>query len=136
MSEQGTNMETHVQIVGILSLVWGAIALFGGLMMSLFTGLAFFPMGGMGGMGSMGGFEAGIMGLMFTVMLVLAVLAIATGVGLLKHRSWARTLGFVVAALSLFSFPIGTAFGIYAFWVLTRPETERLLERGPAAARA
>lgn len=131
MTEQRNTMETHVQIVGILALVWGALAVAGGLLMSLFTGAALFPM-----MGSVGSLEAGMLSIMFLIMLLLAALAIATGVGLLKHHPWARTLGFVVAALSLFGFPVGTAFGIYAFWVLTRPETEDLLEDRRAAPSA
>ncbi len=131
MTEQPNTMETHVQIVGILALVWGALAAAGGLMMSLFTGAALFPM-----MGSVGSMEAGMLSIMFLVMLLLAALAIATGVGLLKHRPWARTLGFIVAALSLFGFPVGTAFGIYTFWVLTRPGTEDLLEDRRAAPSA
>src|SRR6516164_8741462 len=42
----------------------------------------------------------------------------AAGVGLLQHREWARTLAIIMAVLLLFHFPIGTAVGIYAFWVL------------------
>jgi len=53
--------------------------------------------------------------------------------GLYARRSWARILGFIVAALSLLNFPVGTILGGYTIWVLTRPETELLLEAGPEA---
>jgi hypothetical protein len=42
----------------------------------------------------------------------------AAGVGLIQHREWARTLAIVMSVFLLFHFPIGTAVGIYAFWVL------------------
>jgi hypothetical protein len=42
----------------------------------------------------------------------------AAGVGLLQYRDWARVLTIIMAVLLLFHFPIGTAVGIYAFWVL------------------
>ena len=42
----------------------------------------------------------------------------AAGVGLLQHREWARTLAIIMSVFLLFHFPIGTAVGIYAFWVL------------------
>lgn len=65
----------------------------------------------------------------FILLLVgsLAILALASGVGLLHHKGWARISTMVLAILNLFSFPFGTAFGVYGIWVLTRPEVKRLL---------
>jgi hypothetical protein len=48
----------------------------------------------------------------------------AAGVGLLQHREWARTLAIIMSVFLLFHFPIGTAVGIYAFWVLFSREGE------------
>lgn len=53
---------------------------------------------------------------------VLAVPGLIAGVGLLKRRSWARILALVIAVLSLFNFPIGTAVSIYAIWVLLQTD--------------
>jgi hypothetical protein len=58
-----------------------------------------------------------------------ALLYLITGWGLLKFRPWGRTLGIVVAAISLLKFPIGTAFGIYALVILFRKETEALFAK-------
>jgi hypothetical protein len=44
------------------------------------------------------------------------------GYGLLKRTPWARVLALVVAILSLINFPIGTAIGIYTFWVMLQEE--------------
>jgi hypothetical protein len=56
-----------------------------------------------------------------TVGLLLAILALpglAAGYGLLTRKSWARMLAIVVAILGLLNFPLGTAIGLYALWVL------------------
>jgi len=53
-----------------------------------------------------------------SLMALLAIPGIAAGYGLLKHRSWGRVLAIVIAVLGLVNFPIGTAIGIYALWVL------------------
>jgi hypothetical protein len=36
---------------------------------------------------------------------------------LLNEKSWAMTLLLVLGCFKLFSFPIGTAIGIYTIWV-------------------
>jgi hypothetical protein len=65
-------------------------------------------------------------GLIAFFTLVIAGLSLAVGIGLLERKHWARTLGLIFAALSLFHLPFGTALGLYAFWVLLKPETEAL----------
>lgn len=55
-------------------------------------------------------------------MLLFAVPGFLAGYGLLKQKSWARTLAFVLAVLNVFSFPIGTAVAVYTFWVLMQDE--------------
>ena len=55
------------------------------------------------------------------------ILALAGGLGLLKHRGWGRIVVLIVVALTIFGFPVGTVLGAYAIWVLTRPETRRIL---------
>jgi hypothetical protein len=44
------------------------------------------------------------------------------GLGLLKRESWARILALILAFLNLVNFPLGTALGIYAFFVLLQRE--------------
>ncbi|MBX2915644.1 MAG: hypothetical protein KF856_10285 [Cyclobacteriaceae bacterium] len=51
------------------------------------------------------------------VVLILAIPAIIAGAGLLNQKKWALTLALVLGCLKLFSFPIGTAIGIYTIWV-------------------
>lgn len=61
-------------------------------------------------------------GIGFVFFTVLAIPGLIAGVGLLKRQSWARILALVLAILGLVNFPIGTAVGIYALWVLLQTE--------------
>jgi hypothetical protein len=47
---------------------------------------------------------------------------VIAGIGLLRHREWARVLTLIMSAFMLIGFPFGTAIGIYAFWVLLSNE--------------
>lgn len=116
------DLDTHLDVLAILSLVLGALLAVGGLAMALM----------MGGMmaavtGSMGGLEAGMMGLAMLAVVASAGLLLAAGVGLRRRASWARTVGIAACALALFNVPVGTIFGIYGLWVLTRPGVEAAL---------
>lgn len=63
---------------------------------------------------------------------VLGVTSMAGGLGLLKHRPWGRIVVLIVAVLTILGFPVGTAMAAYAIWVLTRPETRRILSGADA----
>jgi hypothetical protein len=111
---------THVLIVGWFNIV--ASALF-----ALLACLGFFLFAGIGI--ASGDSEAmpilTIIGCVaFALFGIFAVPGIFAGWGLLTRRPWGRILGIVVAILDLFNIPIGTAFGIYALWVLSAPEAE------------
>jgi hypothetical protein len=43
--------------------------------------------------------------------------------GLYKRKEWARILTLVLSIVEIFSFPFGTAIGIYSIWALIQPET-------------
>ncbi|PYT24171.1 MAG: hypothetical protein DMG57_29615 [Acidobacteria bacterium] len=66
------------------------------------------------------------------MLMTLSLPGIVVGVGLLRFRPWARILGIVLSVLDLNDVPLGTAVGIYGFWVLLSPETERLFRAGPS----
>ena len=112
-------MESHVKILGVLCILVGG---FGGLASIVFFGLFPGPAAS-AAYGPVIGYLA--MGWML-LMLVLMIPAIALGVGLLNLRPWARSIGTIIAILELLNFPIGTALGIYALWVLMSPETDPL----------
>ena len=67
-----------------------------------------------------------VMGLMqYVPALVIIIFVLPTliaGVGLLTRQSWATLLALIIGCLKLFSFPIGTAIGIYAIWIFSEDQ--------------
>jgi len=57
------------------------------------------------------------------VFIVISVPGILAGMGLYKRREWARVLTLILSVIEIFSFPFGTAIGIYSIWALVQPET-------------
>jgi len=51
------------------------------------------------------------------VIIFLALPALVAGIGLLAKRKWAMILALIIGCLNIFSFPLGTALGIYTIWV-------------------
>ena len=61
-----------------------------------------------------------------SIIMLFALPGLLAGIGLLGLRPWARVVAIVISALHLFNIPIGTALGVYGFWVLLNPETEEI----------
>jgi hypothetical protein len=119
-------MAVHVKVIAIIEIVWGSLVGLAALIVLFLVTVA----SGITTAAGAPGFVAGIIasfGILIVLLLApLAVLALLGGFRLLHLRRSGRTLTYVVAALSLLNFPLGTAFGVYAFIILTRPETDRL----------
>ncbi len=64
----------------------------------------------------------------------MAAVSFLAGYGLLKRRSWGRVLAIVLAFISLFSVPFGTALGIYTLIILLPADAGREYEQMAAAA--
>ena len=132
-------MDTHVKILGILHIVFGALGLLAGLfVMAVFGGIA----GLVGAFGNGGDsiiaipILGGIGALVLIACLVLSLPGLIAGIGLMKYRSWARVLTIILSVLNLFNFPFGTALGVYGLWVLLSADTQRLFSGRSAAATA
>ena len=63
------------------------------------------------------------------VFIATGVIGLIAGWGLYERRSWARILALVLAFLSLFHPPFGTAIGIYTLWVLLPAASEAEYQR-------
>ena len=109
-------MDSHVKTLGLLCILVGAL---GGL-----AGITYF--GFFAGLTAYGPVIGYIVTGWMILLLALMLPCIALGVGLLKFRPWTRSLGAIIAILEFLNFPIGTAFGVYALWVLMSPEADRL----------
>ena len=122
-------MTTHVKVLGVLYIVFGALGVCAALFLGLSLGIA------SGVVGTTASAEDAVVALpiigiagtaLVVFLLAVSLPGLVTGIGLLKFRPWARIVGIVLAAINLISFPIGTALGIYGLWVLLNKETEAL----------
>ena len=55
-------------------------------------------------------------------MAVTAAVSVVGGIGLLQYQTWGRMMALIAASLIIAKIPIGTAIGVYAFWVLLSVE--------------
>ena len=113
-------MEIHKRILAILYIISGSLQILGMLFVSAFMSVIIpFVMD-----------EAGpdaqwvfvwivpfIRMLAIGIIIIFSIPSIIGGIGLLNNKSWSLTLLLVLGCFKLFSFPIGTAIGIYTIWV-------------------
>jgi len=126
-------MESHVKLLGILHVVLSSMGVLAAV-------IVLFVFGGLAGIVGMSDHSAdtglgvtvlsGIGGIISIVILVISLPGLIGGIGLLKLAPWSRVLMIVISVLDLVNIPVGLALGIYGLWVLTKPETQALLERG------
>jgi hypothetical protein len=117
-------MDKHVRILGWLYIGMSSLSI-------LFAILAFVGMTGLGLFASISGEDLMAFPIMMIIGFVaaciaglLAVPGLIGGMGLLNQKSWARPLVLILGLLNLFSFPIGTALGVYTCWVLISGESD------------
>ncbi len=119
------DMKGHIKAVGIINIVFGVLGL-------IVAGFLFLIIAGAGIIS--GDPEAMTITSIVAVALssliaVLSIPELIAGYGILKFKSWGRILGIIIAILNLLNIPIGTAFGIYALWVLLNEETEQIFKQ-------
>ena len=117
-------MEKHLTIIAVINLVFGIILLLLGLVLFLVV-----MGGGLISQGSAAIFITGIVGSVIAIFFtVISIPGIIGGLGLLKHKEWARILMLIIGILDLIAIPIGTIIGIYTIWVLMNDETIALFQ--------
>jgi hypothetical protein len=113
-------MENHKRILGILYIVSGVLQALAMLLISIFIS-AFIPF-------ALDQADADthwivewivpFVSILSVIIIVLfAIPSIVGGISLLNGKNWALTLLLVLGCFKLFSFPFGTALGIYTIWV-------------------
>ena len=55
---------------------------------------------------------------------------ILAGIGLLRHKEWARILTLVLSVIGIMNFPLGTAVGVYSIWALVQDEVVAIFKGG------
>jgi hypothetical protein len=126
-------MAQHVKILGILHIVFGAMGVFGAIIvLMIFGGIS--AIVGMSDRST--DLPAPILGLIggfvFILVLALSLPGLIIGIGLVQFRPWARMGGIILSAFDLLGFPFHTALGVYGLWVLLNRETEQMFGVPPA----
>jgi len=118
-------MEKHVTLVGALHIGYGAFQILGAL-------VAFMFIVGGGLLGGLISKEESVIGITFfigaTVALWVTLVSlpgIVGGIGVLKHKPWARYLVLVVSVLILLNVPLGTGIGAYSMWALAQDDSAK-----------
>lgn len=113
-----SRIEKHITLVAVLHIVYHALGFLIGLF--IFTLMAF-----VGGLVD-DPFAARLLwwvgSVAATFLIVLSVPGVIGGVWLLRRKEWARILTLIVGALGLVDIPLGTALGVYTFWVLMQDD--------------
>lgn len=129
-------MRTHIQIVGIVHVVYNLLAVIAGVvfiaiwvMASGAIGVGAASAGEVGSAGgvAIGGFLAAFGLLMGCVSLVPSLPGFLAGIACLKHRPWARIVLIVVSGLHIVTLvPTSVILGGYSLYVLLHPETRAI----------
>jgi hypothetical protein len=113
-------LDKHRKVLGILDVVFGGLLVLGALVV---LAQAVF--------GSYASEQArastlSVNGAVAAFLLLLALPGLIGGLGLLRRRAWSKVPTLIAALLNLFSFPLGTALGVYALWFWSRPKAREL----------
>jgi|SRR5688572_30226897 hypothetical protein len=123
-------MTSHVKLLGLLQLAWGAMGLLLGISLLLLAIGAAAIARTTEGDPLTAGFTA-ILFAVFATALALGGWANAwVGRAVGQHRSPGRTGALLLAVPNLFVLPFGTALGIYTFWVLLHNDARALFDPG------
>jgi len=109
----------HNNLLGIFFMVQGGLVCAIGLLMGLIyggVGLGLLAGGHKQEDHVVGGVFVVLAVVLAAIMLAIGALDLFTGSKVRKVAPIGRTLGIVISILSLFSFPLGTALGIYGLW--------------------
>lgn len=130
-------MEKHIQLVGILNIVYRSLLIFAALILFViaagfhhFVDMIFrlgpvdmheFP-------SELFDIIPAILVVVALIMSVVSVVGIVAAAGVLGKRRWGRVLMLAVSFLNLLRVPVGTLLGGYSIWVLLNDETIRLFD--------
>lgn len=125
--------QDHNKLLSIFFLVQGLLQIFGVIVAALIVG----------GMGvyivqrpntpeSIGFIIGSIIGVVVAAVLLILPPLLAA-LGMFKRKTWAKTAGIIAAIISLLSFPLGTALGVYALWFLFSEDAKQFYLTGGSA---
>ncbi len=108
----------HITLVAVLHIAWSLLLLVAGCVVFVLSGAG----GLLAGEDELAYVAVAVATLATTLLFITAAAGLVGAYGLLKRRSWGRFTLMVLSAVWLIKIPVGTAMGIYSFYVLTRVE--------------
>ena len=127
---------THIDLVGLLFIVWGALTMLIGAS-TLALGIAAASLIRSAGRASGGQWAAGLTAVTFVM---LALMALVWGLGhvivgnrLRQFRQWSRLAALMFGSVDLFLLPYGTVLGVYSLWTLLREDAKPFFDSSPAS---
>ena len=112
-------VQQHMHLLGILWLAMSAFNAVGGLVLIVVANTLFPHLHEMGAPAEVPTpFLSAIVSTLGIIILAKAVCGFIAGWGLLHREGWGRIVALVLAFISLFNIPFGTAIGVYTMWVL------------------
>ena len=123
---------SHVNFLGILFTIWGALTTLIGLSMLALGVGAVALITSAARAGSAVQFATGVTAAAFTTLAVIAIVwgmaHVGVGMPLGRHRGWARLVALMLGSVDLILLPYGTALGVYALWVLLHEDAKALFD--------
>ncbi|HPE22622.1 MAG TPA: hypothetical protein PLT88_06310 [Bacteroidales bacterium] len=126
VTTEENRMKKHVNIAGILQIVFGSILVIAALAIAIAFGFVDQFVDDPTAIKVLGFIGTPLV----TLFLLFGAAMIAGGIGLFYCKPWARILTLVMAALGLLNVPVGTLKGVYIIWALVQSETISLFEKG------
>lgn len=120
-------MEKHINIVGILHIIMGALGILTGLLIYTILHL----IGDFSDDAQANMVLSIVATVLAAIMIICSFPGIIGGVGVMKRKQWGRILILIISILNLINFPFGTALGVYSIWALVQPEITAEFERKP-----
>lgn len=122
-------METHKRILGILYIISGSLhILFMFFLSALFSVLLpfIFEHAKLDEQWVLLYIVPFVQIIAIITVILFALPSIIGGIAILNKKKWSLTLVLVLGCFKLFSFPIGTAIGIYTIWVYSEDHKHRI----------
>jgi hypothetical protein len=114
-------MNSHVDVVGLLFIVWGLLTALVGVS-TLALGIGAVSLIASASRGGGGQVAVGVTAVAFTVLAIIAMIwgaaHVFVGVPLRQRKPAARLVALMLGSVDLLLLPYGTALGVYTLWVL------------------
>lgn len=117
-------MKNHITVLAALRIGWSAM----GILIAIIVFAAVVGGGLISGDETAIAITSLVGSSISAIILLLSLPGLIAGIGLLRLRPWSRLLTLILAVFDLMAVPVGTAFGLYAIWVLVQDETVALFE--------